>query len=269
MTPHCITTTTTTTIVVILLLSLPAPPVNAGVLLASHMDVFSDLLENIMYSVIKQESDQPLSVSEVARQEGRESKARRRLIRPEVTRLIRPEVTRLIRPEVTRLPIARMKTRELERTNHNQTDTFFRSKKIVSRQRNRKIVNNTRNVSNQETKRRDKSKIRKEDVDMRLQKVKELFQLIKVSKKDKIKSQTKDRNVKSKFLNFPLTRSRMGFRREDEDGLSSPHMLDEDEEREVTVRREDRTEDRSDKLEALQKLFRIAGPAWVRTNIAR
>ena len=264
MTPHCLTTsttTTTTTTVIILLLSLPPTPVNAGVLLASHMDVFSDLLENIMYSVIKQDSDQPVSVSEVARQEGRESKARRRLIRP--------EVTRLIRPEVTRLPIARMKTRELERTNHNQTDTFFRSKKIVSRQRNRKIVNNTRNVSNQETKRRDKSKIRKEDVDMRLQKVKELFQLIKVSKKDKIKSQTKDRNVKSKFLNFPLTRSRMGVRREDKDGLSSPHMLDKDEEREVTVRREDRTEDRSDKLEALQKLFRIAGPAWVRTNIAR
>ena len=261
MTPHCLTTTTTTTTVIILLLSLPPPPVNAGVLLASHMDVFSDLLENIMYSVIKQDSDQPVSVSEVARQEGRESKARRRLIRP--------EVTRLIRPEVTRLPIARMKTRELERTNHNQTDTFFRSKKIVSRQRNRKIVNNTRNVSNQETKRRDKSKIRKEDVDMRLQKVKELFQLIKVSKKDKIKSQTKDRNVKSKFLNFPLTRSRMGFRREDNDGLSSPHMLDKDEEREVTVRREDRTEERSDKLEALQKLFKIAGPAWVRTNIAR
>merc|ERR1712062_736352 len=70
----------------------PGHQVQASALLASHMDVFSDLLENIMYSVIRTDNSPAGFGDDVeegdsdddldpGRQGWRESKSRRRVLR--------------------------------------------------------------------------------------------------------------------------------------------------------------------------------------------
>ena len=184
------------------------------------------------------DSDDGDSDVDPGRQVWRESKSRRRVLR------------------TGGVPIGRMKTRE--ETNTDQTNHFFSSKKIVSRQRNRnKEKNSNRSRKAQASQRRDKGEQEdtitgaKENVDERLQKVRHLFQLIKVSKKQKTKSQDREENVKSKFHNFP-TRRRATARLGDN---SNDAIL-------VT-----RKEKKVSKVSALENLYKIAGEDWVKTHI--
>ena len=127
-------------------------------------------------------------------------------------------------------------------------------KKIVSRQR---TGNRTESEGRGESSRRQTGeKDRREELDIRLQKVKELFQLIKISKANKIRSQARERNVKSKFLNFPAVRSGLA--------LSSPRAGP------VTGgETRARVGDTRDKGEALEALYQVAGTDWVESNIQR
>ena len=227
---------------------IPTNQASTNPILVSHMDVFSDLLDNIMYSVIKR--DNVPSISDTAQgvevREGKREKER------PVGRELRSRRRVLRRKE--KVPMARMKTREQEKTNPNQTENFFRSKKIVSRQR---TGNRTESEGRGESsKRQTGEKDRREELDIRLQKVKELFQLIKISKANKIRSQARERNVKSKFLNFPAVRSGLA--------LSSPRAGP------VTGGETmARAGDTRDKGEALEALYQVAGTDWVESNIQR
>ena len=152
------------------------------------------------------------------------------------------------------------KTRE--ETNRNQTSNFFGSKKIVSRQRNRKKekkISRSRNTGggNRRRDRLEQSRTpAKERVDERLQKVKQLFELIKVSKKKKSIRQDTGENMKSrKFNNFPIRRratARLGDNSNDANILERKHK---------TVSKS--------KVSALEKLYKIAGDDWVKTHIER
>ena len=256
-------------LLLLLLLNQPVHQVQASALLASHMDVFSDLLENIMYSVIRTDNshagdlggedhsddysddysdddgddDDVRAEAEPARKVWRESKSRRRVLR-----------TGGVGGSASTL----MKTKE---TNKNQTKNFFRSKKIVSRQRNR----NKENILNRSRKtgeRRDRVEEEQEDsltgpkhnVDERLQKVKHLFELIKVSKRQKTRSQGGEENVKSRFNNFPIRRraiAQLGDNSND------------------AILQTDKTDKKVSKVSALENLYRIAGEDWVKTHIQR
>ena len=218
--------------VLLLLLNLLGHQVTARPLVTGHLEVFSDLLENIMYSVIRRDSSLPLSTDgarglEPPDMRESESKARRRVLLRKVpvssmntreggsTIKTREEENSMrTREQENRSKIRdqenRFKTRDQKNTNSNQTLNFFNSKKIISRQRNRNVrhkkTEETNNVRHKETEETNRTNISK-DVDERLQKVKELFQLIKASKKHKMKSRpvepSPELDEKTKFLNFP------------------------------------------------------------------
>ena len=241
-----------TTLSLITTIVIPTNQVSHNPILISHMDVFSDLLDNIMYSVIKRDNVPSISDTaqgveekkEMAREKerpGRELRSRRRVLR---------------RKE--KVPMVRMKTREKEKTKPDQTENFFRSKKIVSRQRSGNTTESEGRgeSSKRQTGEKDRSNTAREELDIRLQKVKELFQLIKVSKANKMRSQARDRNVKSKFLNFPVVRSGQS--------LSSPltGLV-------TGVETRARAGDTRDKVEALEALYEVAGTDWVESNIEK
>ena len=188
---------------------------------------------------------------EQARPAWRESKSRRRVLRTDSGGGGGGQTSR-----------ARLKTRE--ETNRNQTHSFFGSKKIVSRQRNRttekkkSLINRSRKTEGQ--RRRERLELRtgtgaKKNFDERLQKVKHLFQLIKVSKKQKSRSQDRsEENVKSsKFHNFPLRRR-------------ASALLGDNSNDAIIVRRKEK---KVSKVSALEKLYKIAGDDWVKTHIER
>ena len=248
-----------------LLLQQPGHQVQASALLASHMDVFSDLLENIMYSVIRTDipggddgddegdddggddggDDGEVDDVEPSRPMWRESKSRRRVLRTGV--VSGGQAT-------PRAPTARMKT------NNNQTIKFFGSKKIVSRQRNRNKEKKIRSRKTVERRDRDRGEHEhtitgaKQNVDERLQKVKHLFELIKVSKKQKTRSQDREENVTSKFDNFPSR------------GRASARLGDNSNDA-ILVSRKDKKVSPATAGSALENLYKIAGEDWVKTHI--
>ena len=150
-----------------------------------------------------------------------------------------------------RVPIAKMKTREVVSDLKDKTRQFFSSRKVVSRQRKQggdgygQIQTLALNP---------KTENHKEDVQSRLEKLRELFQMVRVSKKEQ-KNKSKVSPTISNKRGFKKNRRVIGDNCNDADINTLKKKND-------VAKKEHRTD-------ALANLFKIAGDDWVRSNVEK
>ena len=181
------------------------------------------------------------------------------------------QVARATRPggQNIRVPIARMKTRDSSKhdptslaasTNNEtrKTPNFFSSKKIISRQRKHDREKNAGRGSSSRGKMKETSPSPAADdnVQTRLEKVKELFQIVKMSKRYSSKSHDDDNHNKPKSRKKTIKSN---------SNRRNPGDNDNDAVIEA-FKAADVTSD-INKDEALAKLFQIAGEDWVKSHV--
>ena len=151
-----------------------------------------------------------------------------------------------------RVPIAKMKTREVVADLKDKTRQFFSSRKVVSRQR--KPGGNRDKGQIQTLALNTKTENHKEDVQSRLEKLRELFQMVRVSKKEQ-KNKSKVSPKISNERGFKKNRRVIGDNCNDADINTLKKKND-------VAKKEHRTD-------ALANLFKIAGDDWVRSNVEK
>ena len=206
--------------------------------IGSQVEVFSDLVESLMYDAIKKGNE-----SEDNRdRDGQHQQSVKILNSNKVSR-------RRISGNI-RVPIAKMKTREVVSDLKDKTRHFFSSKKVVSRQRKQGGNRDTGEIQTLAS--NTKTENQKEDVQSRLEKLRKLFQMVKVSKKQpKNKSKSSPKIYNKRIFN--KNRRLIGDNNNDADINTLKQKND------ISVK-EHRTE-------ALANLFKIAGNDWVKSNV--
>lgn len=206
--------------------------------IGSQFEVFSDLVESLMYDAIKKENE---SESDKVFQDGQQQQS---------MKILNSKIAQRRTSVHFRVPIGKMKTRKVVSDLKDKTRQFFSSKKVVSRQR--KPDENGDKGQFQTLALNTKTENHKEDVQSRLEKLRELFQMVRVSKKEQ-KSKSKFSPKISNKRVFNTNRRLIGDNYNDADINTLKKKND------VAVK-EHRTE-------ALANLFKIAGDDWVRTNV--
>ena len=207
--------------------------------IGSQFEVFSDLVESLMYDAIKKEKE---SDSDKVFQDGQQQQS---------MTFLNSKIAKRRTSVNIRVPIAKMKTREVVADLKDKTRQFFSSRKVVSRQR--KPGGNRDKGQIQTLALNTKTENHKEDVQSRLEKLRELFQMVRVSKKEpKNKSKVNSPKISKKRV-FKNNRRVIGDNCNDADINTWKKKND-------VAKKEHRTE-------ALANLFKIAGDDWVRTNV--
>lgn len=195
----------------------------------SQIEVFSELMESLMFDVIKTDHPEKSSneQSEIAKQKHSNTN--------------QYKVSRRRRFDVSRVESRKNVTTEL---NPNKAPSFFRSKKIVSKQRRKNNAPHAKAV--------DKTILKppENNVQSRLEKVKELFEMIKLSRS---RQKHNHDDLSEKIV--------QSDKRDKSSGVG-------DNENDVVIEALPNKE-RSEKQreEALQNLLDIAGNDWVKNNI--
>ena len=207
--------------------------------IGSQFEVFSDLVESLMYDAIKKEKE---SDSDKVFQDGQQQQS---------MTFLNSKIAKRRTSVNIRVPIAKMKTREVVSDLKDKTRQFFSSRKVVSRQRKQggdgygQIQTLALNP---------KTENHKEDVQSRLEKLRELFQMVRVSKKEQ-KNKSKVSPTISNKRGFKKNRRVIGDNCNDADNNTLKKKND-------VAKKEHRTD-------ALANLFKIAGDDWVRSNVEK
>mgnify|MGYP001330881994 CR=1 FL=1 len=214
--------------------------------IGSQFEVFSDLVESLMYDAIKKgnESDDNRGVQNMAGPLNED-------FATQSMKILDNNISRRRMSGKVRVPIAEMKMREVVSDPKNKPRYFFSSKKIVSRQRKQSVNGDTGEIQTLAS--NMKTENQKEDVQSRLEKLRELFQMVKVSKKEQNinKSEPSPKIYKKRVFN--KNRRVHGDNNNDADINTLKERSD------VAVK-EHRTK-------ALANLFKIAGEDWVKSNV--
>ena len=214
--------------------------------IGSQFEVFSDLVESLMYDAIKKgnESDDNRGVQNMAGPLNED-------FATQSMKILDNNISRRRMSGKVRVPIAEMKMREVISDPKNKLRYFFSSKKIVSRQRKQSVNGDTGEIQTLGS--NMKTENQKEDVQSRLEKLRELFQMVKVSKKEQNinKSEPSPKIYKKRVFN--KNRRVLGDNNNDADINTLKERSD------VAVKEH--------KTEALANLFKIAGEDWVKSNV--
>ena len=214
--------------------------------IGSQFEVFSDLVESLMYDAIKKgnESDDNRGVQNMAGPLNED-------FATQSMKILDNNIFRRRMSGKVRVPIADMKMREVISDPKNKLRYFFSSKKIVSRQRKQSVNGDTGEIQTLGS--NMKTENQKEDVQSRLEKLRELFQMVKVSKNEQNinKSEPSPKIYKKRVFN--KNRRVLGDNNNDADINTLKERSD------VAVKEH--------KTEALANLFKIAGEDWVKSNV--
>ena len=211
--------------------------------IGSQFEVFSDLVESLMYDAIKKgnESNDNKDVVSLSNED----------FATQSMKILDKNFSRRRMSGKVRVPIAEMRMRKVVSEPKNKTRYFFSSKKIVSRQRKQSANGDTGEIQTLTSNK--KTENQKEDVQSRLEKLRELFQMVKVSKKEKnINKSDPSPKIYDKRV-FNKNRRVLGDNNNDAD-------INKLKERNKMAVKEHKTD-------ALANLFKIAGEDWVKTNV--
>ena len=213
--------------------------------IGSQFEVFSDLVESLMYDAIKKgnESDDNKGI--------REAGLKNEDFASQSMKILDNNISRRRMSGKVRVPIAEMKMREVVSDPKNKPRYFFSSKKIVSRQRKQSVNGDTGEIQTLAS--NIKTENQKEDVQSRLEKLRELFQMVKVSKKEQNINNVEPGPKIYKKRVFNKNRRVLGDNNNDADINTLKERSD------VAVKEH--------KTEALANLFKIAGEDWVKSNV--
>ena len=237
----------------VLQLLLPLLSIKTGAkstFIGSQVEVFSDLVESLMFDAIKKgqeiTTDKRAQDSVELKSEDFAQKSQK-ILDGQVSR------RRMIQRSKFRVPIAKMKTREVVSDDQEKTRNFFSSKKIISRQRKHGGNEDTGTQQTSASQNSgEKTENKKENLQSRLEKLRELFQMVKISKKYKTNKSNAHPRLSSRRI-FLQNHQVHGDNNNDADIK--------------TLKARSDTADKADKTEALANLFKIAGDEWVRTNV--